>query len=49
MKLIKVIPKTQAMYYRLDDNRIGVIYPNTGCTTAQDKQYQKPNTISDKS
>ena len=30
MKLIKVVPKTQAMYYRLKDNRIGVIYPNTG-------------------
>ena len=30
MKLIKVVPKTQAMYYRLADNRIGVIYPNTG-------------------
>mgnify|MGYP003982419411 FL=1 len=30
MKLIKVVPKTQAMYYRLTDNRIGVIYPNTG-------------------
>ena len=30
MKLIKVVSKTQAMYYRLKDNRIGVIYPNTG-------------------
>ena len=30
MKLIKVVSKTQAMYYRLADNRIGVIYPNTG-------------------
>ena len=30
MKLIKIIDKTQAMYYRLKDNRIGVIYPKTG-------------------
>ena len=30
MKLIKVKDNTQAMYYRLKDNRIGVIYPKTG-------------------
>jgi len=30
MKLIRIIEKTQAMYYRLKDNRIGVIYPKTG-------------------
>ena len=49
MKLIKVIPKTQAMYYRLTDNRIGVIYPNTGYIRVSpswinDPEYTKPKT-----
>ena len=39
MKLIKVVPKTQAMYYRLADNRIG--YIRVSPSWINDPEYTK--------
>jgi hypothetical protein len=41
MKLIKVLSKSQAMYYRLNDGRIGIIYPNTGYVRTSSKWISK--------